>query len=160
MPRRLNPFLPLLLFFACRGSQPATPVTSAVFDSLLALHAQHAIAEDLDGVVNGYTEDAVVRSNHMEPLRGRDALRSFFTGLFGSVNVRSLTYRIDKVATYGDSAWLVGTYELSVEVPGAPLQSDHGSVFALWVRDSAGVWRIHDDVVNSSVPLPGPPPAR
>jgi ketosteroid isomerase-like protein len=140
--------------FACRSPRPEVAVTPAVFDSLLAVHSRHAVAEDLEAVINGYTEDAVVRSNHMEPLRGRPALRTFFTNLFAAVDVRSLNYKTEKLSVHGDTAWIVATYDLGVQAPNAPVQTDRGSAFALWLRDSAGVWRIHDDIVNSSMPIP------
>ena len=157
----------LVLLLVTTGAVACAPrptadiaATRATLDSLLALHAKHAIAEDVDAMVNTYAPDAVVRSNHMEPLRGQSALRGFFTNLFAAVDVRALRYVTEKLAVYGDSAWQISTYELRVQPAGAPEQADRGSAIVLWVRDSSGVWRIQDDVINSSVALPAVPPGR
>lgn len=144
---------------SCQRTAEANPAAvRPILDSLLALHGQNAVKKNVDGMLAAYTEDAVVRSNHMEPLRGHAALRDFFTGLFTATEVQSLTYRTEGLAVYGDSAWQIVTYDLSLGAPGQPAQTDHGSGMALWVRDPSGAWRIKEDLVNSSVPLPAPAP--
>lgn len=142
---------------SCRAGPPTDDAaTRAVLDSLLAEHGQHAIREDIDAVLALYTDDIILRSNHMEPIRGKGALRSFFVQVFGAVDTRSLTYQTEELAVYGDSAWHIAEYEMTAQPTGAPVQSDRGSVFALWTRDATGTWRIHRDIVNSSVPLSQP----
>ena len=130
--------------------------TTATFDSLLAAHAAHFIAKDIDAIANAYTEDAVVRSNHMDPIRGRAALRAFAQQLLAGVEIKALTYRTEKIAVYGDSAWQISTYDLTAQAAGSNPQTERGSAIDLWVRDSLGVWRIQDNVINSSLPLPAP----
>jgi ketosteroid isomerase-like protein len=147
----------VLAFVSLRCSAPNrsdVTGTRTQLDSLLALHAAHFIAKDINAIANAYTEDAVVRSNHMQPLRGRAAIRDFVTTLLATVDIRTLKYTTEKIAVYGDSAWQIMTYELSAQSRGGPLQSDRGSAIDLWVRDTAGIWRIQDNVINSSVPLP------
>jgi ketosteroid isomerase-like protein len=157
----LTPLLLAVGALACgKSPQRDLATTRAALDSLLALHAEHAIAKNVEAMVNTYAADAVVRSNHMEPLRGRPALRAFFTNLFAAVDVRALKYTTEKLAVYGDSAWQVSTYELKVQPAGAPEQVDRGSAIVLWVRDSTGAWLIQDDVINSSLPIRPVPRAR
>ena len=144
-----------IVFLACRPAPQADrQATQVVLDSLLALHARHAVQKDVEGLLANYTEDAVVRSNHVEPLRGRAALRPFLTQFVNGGNITSLTYHTEDLAVYGDSAWQIATYEVKFQPAGQAEQSDHGSVMALWVKDASGAWRIHRDIVNSSVPLP------
>lgn len=152
---RIGSILLAASLLSCR-STPAIDVsaTKSVLDSLLAEHGRHAVQEDIDAVLGLYTDDIVLRSNHMEPIRGKAALRAFFGQVFGAGNTRSLTYRTEELAIHGDSAWHIIEYEMTAQPTGRPAQTDHGSVIALWIRDSAGAWRIHRDIVNSSVPLP------
>lgn len=138
---------------ACqRGSQVDVGATRGVFDSLLVLHAEHIVRQDLNGLLANYTADAVVRSNHAEPLRGHPAIRSFAEGMFASMNFHTLSYHTEGLAVYGDSAWQIVTYGLT-GASGSQTVADSGSAYLLWTRDG-GRWRIKDDILNSRLPLP------
>ena len=157
MLRFLGAFVVAGCLTSCSGSTQAdSSGVGAALDSLLALHAQHAVREDIDAVLDIYTEDAIIRSNQKEPIRGHAALRAFFTEVFRNVDTRSLTYRTEEVAVHGDSAWQIATYERTTQPLGQPEETDRGSIIALWIRDAAGAWRIHQDAVNSSMPITAP----
>jgi ketosteroid isomerase-like protein len=129
-----------------------------VLDSTLAVHAQLFISKDLDALLEAYSDSPVVYANHTEPVRGRAALKPFLAAFTQAGDIRSLSYRTEELAVYGDSAWQILTYQVSVQPAGASAPvSDHGSGFALWVRDSTGVWLLQRDIFNSSVPLPVAP---
>ena len=141
---------------SCQPPQADVNATQIILDSLLVLHAEHIVHEDLDAVVANYTDDAVVRVNYAEPIRGQAAIRAFLAQLFDILDVRALTYQTEGLAVYGDSAWHVLAYRWTTQLPDQPEQQDHGSAMALWTRDGSGVWRIKQDILNSSVPLPAP----
>jgi ketosteroid isomerase-like protein len=141
---------------ACGGRPPSadTARTRQLLDSTLAEHARLFINKDLDGLLAAYTDSPVVYSNHAPPVRGHTALRPFLESFTHGGDVRSLSYHTEELAVYGDSAWQILSYEVSVQPTGATAPvADHGAGFALWVRDSAGAWRIHRDIFNSSQPL-------
>jgi ketosteroid isomerase-like protein len=144
--------LVLPLAGCARTSAPSTAAVGPVLDSLLREHGQYAVTKNVDGLLSHYTTDAVVRSNHVEPLRGQAALRAFLSGMLAAVDIQALTYRTEGLAVYGDSAWQIATYQMAGKMANQPL-SDHGSVMVLWRRDGTGAWRIQEDIVNSSVPL-------
>ena len=148
--------LPILLN-ACSRSRPTNLAeTRHTLDSLLTDHGRQIIAGDIAGIVERYAPDAVVRSNHAEPLRGQPAIRSFVEGMLTNMTFRSLTYRTEALAVYGDSAWHIATYGLTGAMANEPI-ADSGSVYFLWIRDSGGEWRVKDDILNSRLPLPPPP---
>ncbi|HEV8510663.1 MAG TPA: hypothetical protein VGQ48_09480 [Gemmatimonadales bacterium] len=43
---------------------------------MLRAHAQHFMDGNVDALASGYTADAVVRPAGMDPVRGRDGIRS------------------------------------------------------------------------------------
>ena len=140
-------------------SSPRAPVdTGAIqhlLDSTLAVHAQLFINKDVDALLEAYSDSPVVYANHTAPVRGRAALKPFLAAFTQAGAIRSLSYHTEELAVYGDSAWHILTYQVSVQPAGASVPvSDHGGGFALWVRDSSGAWRIQRDIFNSSVPLP------
>ena len=157
------PVIAILLASLLGGCVPThSPDIAGVgraLDSLLQEHGRFAASGNLEGILSHYTPDAVVRSNHVEPLRGQASLRPFLTGMLAAVHIDSLTYHTDGLAVYGDSAWQIVSYRLNGTMNREPLV-DHGSGFILWLRDSRGAWHIHQDIVNSSVPLPTPAPPR
>lgn len=139
-----------------RSARIDVGATQLVLDSLLVVHARHIIREELDSLLDHYTDDAVVRSNHAVPLRGRTAIRSFIEVMFAQAEFHTLTYSTEALAVYGDSAWHILNYGLTGTMGGQPI-ADTGSAYALWSRDSQGTWRIKDDVLNSHLPLPQAP---
>ncbi len=157
---RIAPFcIPLWLaipMLSCQPSQVDVRATQAVLDSLLVLHAEHIVHEDIDALLANYTDDVVVRANHTEPIRGQADLRAFLAQLLDLLDVRALTYQTESLAVYGDSAWHVITYRWTTQLPDQPEQDDHGSAIVLWTRDASGAWQIKHDILNSSVPLPAP----
>lgn len=135
------------------GPRDDATATRATLDSILAEHGRRAVLEDLEGILSDYTRNAIVRSNHREPIRGQAELRAFFTGVFQAVETRSLTYNTEELTVRGDSAWQIFTYRMTVQPQGESEVTDHGSGAALWLRDGEGTWRIHHDVVNSASPV-------
>jgi ketosteroid isomerase-like protein len=119
------------------------------------------IAGNVDAIMNQYTPDAVVRSNHAQPLRGQAAIRPFVQNMLAAVAFQSLTYETEDLAVHGDSAWHVVNYGLRGTMGNQPM-ADSGGAYILWTRDSAGSWRIKHDILNSRLPLlPAPaPPSR
>ena len=144
----------LVLVPACRTTPDAGPsAVRAALDRTLAHHADLAIRKDIDGLMGDYTADAIVRSNHVEPLRGQPAIRQFISQVLGAVTIRTLSYNTEELAIYGDSVWHIGTYSMTFVPSGGSEMAERGSFFALWVRDESGKWRIHRDILNSSLPL-------
>jgi ketosteroid isomerase-like protein len=150
----------VLALVALTGCSSATPTsrsdTRLVFDSLLQEHSRHITGGDIAGIVNQYTPDAVVRSNHAAPLHGHEAIRSFVEGMLATVTFHTLTYHTEGLAVHGDSAWHIVTFGLT-GTRGNESIADSGSAFVLWTRDRVGAWRIRDDILNSRLPLPTPP---
>lgn len=156
---RHGPLLPLLLLIGCAPEKRADVAdTRTVLDSLLRTHGSLIVAENLEGVMEQYTPDAVVRSNHAVPLRGHAAIRPFVQGMFANVDFQSLTYETEDLAVYGDSAWHVVNYGLRATAGNQPM-ADSGAAYILWTRDATGAWRIKHDILNSRLPV-APPPAR
>lgn len=131
--------------------------TRRALDSILQVHSRLIIAGDIAGIVDHYTPDAVVRSNHAEPLHGHAAIQAFVEGMLANLAFHSLTYRTEDLAVYGDSAWHVVTYAFTGAMGGQAM-ADTGSAYILWTRGTEGVWRVKHDILNSRLPLPSSPP--
>jgi ketosteroid isomerase-like protein len=61
-----------------------------------------------------------------------------------------------EVAQSGDLAYLIGTYELSVnDYSGKPV-TDRGKYSEVWKKQADGNWKVVADMFNSDLPLPTP----
>lgn len=141
----------------CSAGRPAADVATVqrALDSTLAHHAQLFIDKNAAALLEAYTDSPTVYANHALPVSGRAALGPFLAAFTQGGDIRSLSYTTTELAVYGDSAWQILSYRVSVQPTGAAVvMADSGAGFALWVRDAAGAWRIHRDIFNSSVPLP------
>lgn len=139
----------------CPAAVPAPDVASVrqTVDSMLLEHAQVLIREDLDAAMSLYSDDPIIRPNHVEPQRGREALRQFIAGWFAGLNFRSVKYTNEEVAVFGDTALVIGSVDATVQPEGGAPMSDRSGYMVLLVRDSTGQWRSHRGVFNSSLPL-------
>jgi uncharacterized protein (TIGR02246 family) len=152
--------LPAVVLTSCRPD-PSTNAadTRRALESILEEHSRLIIAGDVAGILGQYTADAVVRSNHAEPLRGHAAIQAFVESMVANVSIHTLTYQTEDLAVYGDSAWHVASYGLTGAM-GTQAMADSGSVYILWTRGADGTWRVKHDILNSRLPLPPPPAPR
>jgi ketosteroid isomerase-like protein len=142
----------------CTVAPPAPDVAAVrrTIDSMLVEHAQVLIREDFDAAMSLYSDDPVIRPNHVAPQRGREALGRFIAGWFTGLNFHSVQYNNEEVAVFGDTALVIGSVSATVQPEGGNAVSDLGSYMVLLVKDSTGRWRSHRGVFNRSLPLATP----
>jgi len=104
---------------------------------------------DAAGVAALYTENGQFLPPNSDPVVGRQAIQATFQGLMG-MGVKSVKLETDEVEGYGDTASEVGRYTLEGE-GGQVL--DQGKFLVIW-KQEAGQWRLHRDMINTSLPAP------
>lgn len=106
-------------------------------------------AGELDKLMTLYTEEACFLPPNMDLLRGRDAIKAFFKGArdMGIAQLKLVTIEVD---AHGDHATEMGTYELLTD---SGAVADHGKFLVAWKKDG-DQWRLHRDMINSSMPPP------
>jgi len=94
-----------------------------------------------------YTSDGKILPPNGEVVSGTDAIAEFWQGFFelGITEARPVTL---EVLPMGDYALEVGEYSVFRE----DNLVDHGKIMVLW-KNEVGVWKMHRDTWNSSVPL-------
>lgn len=157
-------FALLAVAAACARPAPSddTGRVRTQLDSALAVHARHFQQGDINGLVDAYTDSAVVSPANMEPVRGIDALRTTLTAWLKAPPVKSVEYSTEDLVVHGPQAFHIVRYRAVVEPPGAGDVNDHGTCVLFWVRESSGRWRVNRSTCNSSVPAaqPAGAPAR
>jgi ketosteroid isomerase-like protein len=125
----------------------------AEISTRLARHAAALERGDVDGALQLYTEDAVVRPANMEPVRGHDALRTFFTRWFAAMHLKDAAYTTEELDVHGDTAYQLGTYRGLMQPHGRPGVPDRGSFTIVWKRQADSSWKYHRGIFNSSLPV-------
>jgi ketosteroid isomerase-like protein len=98
-----------------------------------------------------YTEDALLMPPNMEMVRGRDGTTKFWDGAI-KMGVKDAILSTVEVHQQGDTVEEVGNYTLKIQPQGQAPFEDKGKYVVLWKQGTDGIWRLHRDIWNSSLP--------
>lgn len=129
------------------------PEVQAEITKRLESHAAALARGDVEAALDLYAVEAVVRPANMEPVRGREALRQFFTRWFAAMTVKDGAYTTEELDVHGDTAYQAGTYRGVMHPHGQPGIQDRGSFVIVWKRQRDGSWKYHRGIFNSSLPV-------
>ena len=114
-----------------------------------ALWSKAADDKDLEGAVHPYAEDASMLPFGAPIATGTDAIRKTWAALMAKPGY-SLTFVPTKieVASAGDMAWEIGTFELRVnDAQGQPVEIP-GKYVVTW-RKIGPTWKVEADIFNT-----------
>lgn len=94
-----------------------------------------------------YTENAQFLAPNSDFVTGRKALQQMFEAFMG-MGIKSIELESTEAEQYGETATSMGRYKLAGE-DGQIL--DQGKFIVIW-KFSDGKWRLHRDMINSSLP--------
>jgi uncharacterized protein (TIGR02246 family) len=149
----------LLLASACTQQAPADTraVDERTIRELDAQWSKTAAANDLEGTVAYYSDDASLLPPNAPIATGRQAIRAVWAALLGP-DV-SVSWQVSKVevSRSRDLAYLVGVYQLTMkDAQGKPV-TDHGKLVEVWKKQADGKWKTVADTFNSDLPSWAPP---
>ena len=102
---------------------------------------------DVSGLAAFYTDDGQFLPPNSDVVMGKRAIEQAFKVFIDSGN-KTLNLQAVEVEGYGDTATEVGEYILKGN-DGQML--DRGKFIVIW-KKQAGQWKIHRDIINSSMP--------
>jgi uncharacterized protein (TIGR02246 family) len=149
-----------LLLFALACTQQTPPDTRAADESAVrdldAQWSKTAAANDLDGAVSYYAEDASLLPPNAPMAADKQAIRTVWSSLLGSG--ASVSWQASKVevSRSGDLAYIVGTYTLNMKDPQGNPVNDHGKFVEVWKKQTDGKWKVEADIFNSDLAPPAP----
>lgn len=151
----------LLLISGC--SQPAPPDTRVADEAAIrdadAQWSKTAGANDLEGTVAYYTDDAVLLPPNEAIANGKQAIRAVWAPLLGPGT--SISWQASKVevARSGDLAYITGAYQLTMKDPQGNPVNDRGKFVEVWKKQADGKWKVVADIFNSDLPAAAAAPA-
>ena len=121
----------------------STSEIAAVNEQLAAAIA----AGDAAAAASLYTEDGCFLAPNVDLIKGRAAIQQFMQGII-DMGIQGLKLQSLEVEIIGDTAFQVGTYQLVVE---GGAEADSGKFIVVW-KNVDGQWRLHRDMINTSLP--------
>jgi ketosteroid isomerase-like protein len=147
----------LITAFACQAVPPDTSANAKqAIDAADAQWARLSGTGHADSLAEFYAADAVVMPPNMQTVKGKDAVRAFFTVLNTMDPHPILTVRAERVVASGPVAvetgrWTWG-YPAGAKLPPGTPAADSGKYVVHWAQQN-GKWLMVDDIWNSDVPL-------
>jgi len=132
--------LGILLFAACTTTTQQADVRAKANE--FANAASHG---NVDGMVAFYDDDAMLMPPGAPVMRGKAAIRQFWTG-FASLGAIDATLTTDDVIHSGDLAVESGHFDLTITPKGGAPIRDNGKYVVVWRNG-----KIVRDIFNSSV---------
>ena len=151
-----------LLMFTSGCTQQTPPDTRSADESAVrdadAQWSKTAMANDLDGTVAYYSDDASILPPNAPIATGKQAIRAVWATMLTPDTTVSWQVSKADVARSGELAYVMGTYRISAKNPKAKSQEDHGKMVEVWKKQADGKWKTVADIFNSDVPAPTPHP--
>jgi len=108
---------------------------------------------DLDAILEGWADDAVLMAPNLPPMEGKTAIRSYVETAMGipgfSISWEPVSAH---VATSGDMAYLIERNISTMNDSLGNTITSHGKVITIWRKDDGGAWKNVVDMWNSTTP--------
>jgi len=109
---------------------------------------------DAAGVAALYTEDATAMPPNSEMVKGRQGIQGLWNNLM-TMGVKDVKLTTTDVGGNGNTTYEIGNYSLTIQPEGQAAMTDSGKYVVVWKRQADGTWKLHVDIWNSNMPLPG-----
>ncbi len=135
-------------FDSALSQQPADE--KKIIDTLAQISTQFSAAYvkgDIEKLVSFYTDDAVIFPGNSDLIKGKDAIKKYWTLAPG----RTITHHkitAVEIKITGDFAYDYGYYEISGANNGEAWGPNYGKYLMVWKRGD-GAWKMHLDMWNS-----------
>lgn len=147
--------LALLTLTACAAAGRRPPATSGRSEEIEELATRFSAAVvrasasgwapgEVEALASLYSEDAILFPPRGEPIKGRDAVRAYWTR---SADRRILKHRVAPAHIEVDQvlATEYGYFEMTSAAGEGPPTEGRANYISVWKRDQTGHWRKHLD---------------
>jgi ketosteroid isomerase-like protein len=102
-------------------------------------------------ILDLYSENSVFMPPNMPTIRGKDALKNFYTDLLNQ-GANDLKLEVSEVSGHGPIAYQTGAYELDYRPEKGTPRHDRGK-YLFMLRNMSGTWRLQYTMWNSDLPV-------
>jgi uncharacterized protein (TIGR02246 family) len=98
-----------------------------------------------------YTEDARLLPPNSEMIQGRAGIEAYWAGGF-QMGIKNIVLTTVELMGMGDLVCEIGKAQVSIQPEGLDAIEDSGKYLVVWKKGEDGMWRLHVDIWNSSLP--------
>jgi len=109
-------------------------------------------AKDTGKILELYTENSVFMPPNMPIIRGKEALKNFYTDMLNRLGANNLRLDVAEVSGHGPIAYQTGPYELDYKPATGAGRHDRGK-YLFVLRNMNGTWRLQYTMWNSDLPV-------
>jgi len=156
MPRYRTVLTLTLAFFCCASCKNEPRDTRALEERAIreadAATLKAAQANDVNGAVANYADDASWLPPNSPLVHGKAAIRSGWAKLMGNPGF-TIDWQINQlgVSRAGDLAYTIYTYQMTLDGANGKPITDQGKDMAVWKKQSDGAWKMVADIFNSDL---------
>jgi ketosteroid isomerase-like protein len=143
----------LLAFVATSGFSQTTDELKAKIMKINRQIAQAMVEGNTAISLGHYTKDAVSLPSYHKMVQGIDAIKKSNEEMMSSgMKVKSFEMNTVMVNSYGSMISEIGTYKMSMSMPGAPNPvEDQGKYLTLWEKQPDGSLKIKVETWNTDI---------
>jgi ketosteroid isomerase-like protein len=150
-----------LLIASC-SQAPDNAKIKAEVEALLAKAAADMTGGTIDTTMSQYADDPWSLPNNGPMLHGKAALKEYYGKMMQmGITFSSVKFTNVDVSAAGKFVNDVGTYEMTMEIPGMGSMTDKGKYITVYERGADGALKIKYETWNTDTmpPMPEPAPA-
>jgi uncharacterized protein (TIGR02246 family) len=111
-------------------------------------------AGDTAAITILHTADATVIAPNFGPAKGHDEIQAGLTHELEVGDSRLILQALEVTRVADDTAYEIAQYKIRTDLPDGGVIEDEGNSVVIWQLGQDGVWRLHVDIWNTSLPLP------
>lgn len=153
--------LTALLLASCEQAPDNTKVKAEI-DAFLVKSAADMVAGTMDTTLAQYADDPYSLPNNGPMLHGKAEIKAFFGQMMAmGIKFTNVKFTSVDVNAGGKYVYDVGTYEMTMDVPGMGSMTDKGKYINIYERGADGKLKIKAETWNNDTmpQMPEPAPA-
>jgi ketosteroid isomerase-like protein len=154
----LIPVALAVFWFSCAPPAPDVAQVRKTIEGMTAQMQQEMETGTMDTTMARYVENPISMPNFGPMLTGRTAIKDYFRRMQAmGMTMKDVDFTVTDVQVGGPYAYEVGTYKMTVTMPGMGEIPDEGKYLTVWEKVPDGSWKIKIETWNTNMqpPMPG-----
>lgn len=144
-----------LVLVSC--APPAVDMTALrqTIDDYNSASAASMMGGDIEKAFAFYADDAIEMAPNEPMIKGKEAIRTWINEMMKSgITFSAVAFTPTDVQAAGNVAYEIGTYDMTMTIPGMGETKDNGKYIAVWKMQSDRSWKVAAEIWNTDVPMP------
>ncbi len=142
---------------SCAPPAPDLAKVRQEVEALMAKAEQDMLAGTMDTTLAQYTDDAVSMPNYGPLLKGKPAIKEYYVQMMAmGFKFTTVDFVTTDVMVGGQYVYEIGTYTMTIQMPGMPDMPDNGKYITVYERMADGSLKIKAETWNTNRQPPMP----